>query len=446
VQRPPGEPRGRPDDALNGASSSGSGEADGTAEALRPHAPGPIAGPPVWSRGVTTASPDLVVVGSGFFGLTVAEQVATQLDKRVLVIDRRDHLGGNAYSEPEPETGIEIHRYGAHHFHTSNERVWEYVNRFTDFTSYQHRVFSIYSGQTYSMPINLSTICEYFGRSFSPAEARALVAEQAGEVDTAKAANLEEKAVSLIGRPLYEAFIRGYTKKQWQTDPTELPAEVIARLPVRYTFDNRYFNDTHEGLPVDGYTAWLTKMADHPNIEVRLSTDFFDVRDQLPTDVPTVFTGPIDKYFDYQAGELGWRTLDFEREVLPVGDFQGTSVMNYADEDVPYTRIHEFRHFHPERDYPKDKTVVVREYSRFAETGDEPYYPINTPEDRAKLEAYRELAKKEAADKRVLFGGRLGTYKYLDMHMAIGSALSMFDNRIRPFFDQGGALDGRLED
>jgi UDP-galactopyranose mutase len=446
VQRPPGEPRGRPDDALNGASSSGSGEADGTAEALRPHAPGPIAGPPVWSRGVTTASPDLVVVGSGFFGLTVAEQVATQLDKRVLVIDRRDHLGGNAYSEPEPETGIEIHRYGAHLFHTSNERVWEYVNRFTDFTGYQHRVFSIYSGQTYSMPINLSTICEYFGRSFSPAEARALVAEQAGEVDTAKAANLEEKAVSLIGRPLYEAFIRGYTKKQWQTDPTELPAEVIARLPVRYTFDNRYFNDTHEGLPVDGYTAWLTKMADHPNIEVRLSTDFFDVRDQLPTDVPTVFTGPIDKYFDYQAGELGWRTLDFEREVLPVGDFQGTSVMNYADEDVPYTRIHEFRHFHPERDYPKDKTVVVREYSRFAETGDEPYYPINTPEDRAKLEAYRELAKKEAADKRVLFGGRLGTYKYLDMHMAIGSALSMFDNRIRPFFDQGGALDGRLED
>ncbi|SDX49263.1 UDP-galactopyranose mutase [Modestobacter sp. DSM 44400] len=411
-----------------------------------PRASGPITHPPVWSRSVTTASPDLVVVGSGFFGLTVAEQVATQLDKRVLVIDRRDHLGGNAYSEAEPETGIEIHRYGAHLFHTSNERVWEYVNRFTDFTDYQHRVFSVYSGQTYSLPINLSTICGYFGKSLSPAEARELVAEQAGEVDTASAANLEEKAVSLIGRPLYEAFIRGYTKKQWQTDPTELPAEVIARLPVRYTFDNRYFNDTHEGLPVDGYTAWLTRMAEHPNIEVRLNTDYFDVRGELPTDIPTVFTGPIDKYFDYQAGELGWRTLDFEQEVLPIGDFQGTSVMNYADEGVPYTRIHEFRHFHPERDYPKDKTVVVREYSRFAETGDEPYYPINTPEDRAKLETYRELAKKEAADKRVLFGGRLGTYKYLDMHMAIGSALSMFDNRIRPFFDQGGSLDGRLED
>jgi UDP-galactopyranose mutase len=411
-----------------------------------PDRDGPAALATVSSPGVTTGSPDLVVVGSGFFGLTVAERAATQLDKRVLVIDRRDHIGGNAYSEPEPETGIEIHRYGAHLFHTSNKRVWEYVNQFTEFTKYQHRVFSIYDGQTYSLPINLSTICQYFGKSFSPAEARALVAEQAGEIDTAAAANLEEKAISLIGRPLYEAFIRAYTKKQWQTDPTELPAEVIARLPVRYTFDNRYFNDDFEGLPVDGYTAWLTKMADHPNIEVRLSTDFFDVRDELPADVPTVFTGPIDKYFDYQAGELGWRTLDFEQEVLPIGDFQGTSVMNYADEDVPYTRVHEFRHFHPERAYPTDKTVVVREYSRFAETGDEPYYPINTPEDRAKLETYRDLAKKEAAEKRVLFGGRLGTYKYLDMHMAIGSALSMFDNRIRPFFDEGASLDGRLDD
>jgi UDP-galactopyranose mutase len=215
---------------------------------------------------------------------------------------------------------------------------------------------------------------------------------------------------------------------------------------VRYTFDNRYFNDTYEGLPKDGYTAWLTRMAEHPNIEVQLSTDYFDVRDELPSDVPTIFTGPIDKYFDYQAGELGWRTLDFEQEVLPIGDFQGTSVMNYADEDVPFTRIHEFRHFHPERDYPADKTVVVREFSRNASTGDEPYYPINTPEDRAKLERYRELATKEAAEKHVLFGGRLGTYKYLDMHMAIGSALSMFDNRIRPYFDEGDTLDGRLED
>ena len=395
---------------------------------------------------MASGPPDLVVVGSGFFGLTVAERVATQLDRTVLVIDRRDHLGGNAYSAPDPETGIEVHRYGAHLFHTSNTRVWEYVNQFTSFTNYQHRVFSIYAGRTYPLPINLGTICSYFGRSFTPTEARELVAEQAAEFETTEAANLEEKAISLIGRPLYEAFIRGYTKKQWQTDPTELPAAVIARLPVRYTFDNRYFNDTYEGLPVDGYTAWLTRMADHPNIEVRLSTDWFDVRDELPSDAPTVFTGPIDRYFDYQVGALGWRTLDFETEVLPVGDFQGTSVMNYADEDVPWTRIHEFRHFHPERDYPTDRTVVVREYSRAAEAGDEPYYPINTPEDRAKLERYRELAAKEAVDERVLFGGRLGTYKYLDMHMAIGSALTMFENRIRPFFDEGGALDGRLDD
>ncbi|MCP2164397.1 UDP-galactopyranose mutase [Goodfellowiella coeruleoviolacea] len=389
---------------------------------------------------------DLIVVGSGFFGLTVAERVASQLDKRVLVLERRAHIGGNAYSEPEPETGIEVHRYGAHLFHTSNKRVWEYVNQFTEFTNYQHRVFTIYKGRVYPMPVNLATICEYFGRYMTPDEARALVAEQAGEIDSKDAKNFEEKGISLIGRPLYEAFFRGYTAKQWQTDPTELPAANITRLPVRYNFDNRYFNDTFEGLPVDGYTAWLKKMADHDNIEVRLNTDFFEVRDQIPAGTPVIYTGPLDQYFGYSAGKLGWRTLDFEQEVLPVGDFQGTPVMNYADEDVPYTRIHEFRHFHPEREYPTDKTVVVREYSRFANDDDEPYYPINTSEDRAKLERYRELAKQEAKERNVLFGGRLGTYKYLDMHMAIGSALSMFDNKIAPHLTEGRALDGSLDD
>ncbi|GAA4864437.1 UDP-galactopyranose mutase [Saccharopolyspora cebuensis] len=390
---------------------------------------------------------DLIVVGSGFFGLTIAERAATQLDKRVLVLDRRDHIGGNAYSEAEPETGIEVHRYGAHLFHTSNKRVWEYVNQFTDFTDYQHRVFTKHQGQVYSFPMNLGLLSQFFGRAFSPDEAKELVAEQAAEIDTAEAANLEEKAISLIGRPLYEAFVRGYTAKQWQTDPKELPAATISRLPVRYTFNNRYFNDTYEGLPVEGYTAWLTRMAEHDNIDVRLSTDYFDVRDELPADVPVVYTGPLDRYFDFVEGELGWRTLDFESEVVPTGDFQGTPVMNYADEEIPYTRIHEFRHFHPERShYPSDKTVVVREYSRAAESGDEPYYPINTPEDRRKLEAYRALAKQEAAERGVLFGGRLGTYKYLDMHMAIGSALSMFDNKIAPYFTEGRSLDGSLED
>ncbi|MDT4915929.1 MAG: UDP-galactopyranose mutase [Pseudonocardiales bacterium] len=380
---------------------------------------------------------DLVVVGSGFFGLTVAERCAADLGLRVLVIDRRNHIGGNAYSELEPQTGIEVHRYGAHLFHTSNARVWEYANRFTDFTGYQHHVFSKYRGQIYQMPINLGTICEYFGRALSPDEARALVAEQSAEVDADAARNLEEKAISLIGRPLYEAFIRGYTAKQWQTDPRELPAEIITRLPVRYTFNNRYFNDTYEGLPTHGYTKWLEAMADHPKIEVQLDTEFADIRSDVVGNVPVVYTGPLDAYFDNANGELGWRTLDFEMEVLPIGDFQGTPVMNYADEDVPYTRIHEFRHFHPERDYPVDKTVIVREFSRFADPGDEPYYPINTAEDRERLLKYRELAKREPG---VLFGGRLGTYKYLDMHMAIGSALAMVENRLQSHFRDGAVL------
>ncbi|MBB3049469.1 UDP-galactopyranose mutase [Prauserella isguenensis] len=390
---------------------------------------------------------DLVVVGSGFFGLTVAERVASQLDKRVLVLERRHHIGGNAYSEPEPETGIEVHRYGAHLFHTSNKRVWDYVNQFTDFTDYQHRVFGKYQGQVYPLPMNLGLINQFFGKSHSPDEARALIAEQASEIDTKDAKNHEEKGISLIGRPLYDAFIRGYTAKQWQTDPKELSADIISRLPVRYNFNNRYFSDTYEGLPVEGYTAWLEKMADHPNIEVRLNVDYFDVRDQIPEGTPTVYTGPLDLYFGYSEGRLGWRTLDFEQEVVPTGDYQGTSVMNYNDEEVPYTRIHEFRHFHPEREdrHPKDKTVIVREYSRAANDDDEPYYPINTSEDRGKLERYRELAKKEAAERNVLFGGRLGTYKYLDMHMAIGSALSVFDNKIAPHLADGAPLDGSID-
>jgi UDP-galactopyranose mutase len=383
------------------------------------------------------SQPDLVVVGSGFFGLTVAERLAEQHGRRVLILERRDHLGGNAYSEPDPDTGIEVHRYGAHLFHTSNARVWEYVNRFSTFTSYVHRVFTVHDGQVFPMPISLATINQFFGTALSPSEARALVAEQAGEVDTKAARNLEEKAVSLIGRPLYEAFIRGYTAKQWQTDPTELPAGIISRLPVRYTYDNRYFSDTWEGLPTDGYTALLERMADHPNIELQLKTDFFDVRDEVVGQAPVLYTGALDRYFDYSEGHLGWRTLDFEREVLEVGDYQGTPVMNYADEDVPFTRIHEFRHFHPERAYPEDRTVIVREFSRAAEKDDEPYYPINTPQDREMLLRYRELAAKEAG---VVFGGRLGTYQYLDMHMAIAAALHVVDDVLAPHLTEGAPL------
>ncbi|MFL6239462.1 MAG: UDP-galactopyranose mutase [Actinomycetes bacterium] len=391
--------------------------------------------------GRNVGSYDVVVVGSGFFGLTIAERVASQLDRRVLVLERRSHLGGNAYSEPDPQTGIEVHRYGAHLFHTSNKRVWDYVNEFTTFTPYQHRVFTIFKDRVYPMPINLGTICEYFGRYLTPAEARALVREQSSEIDADRANNLEEKAISLIGRPLYDAFVRGYTEKQWQTDPRELSPDIITRLPVRYTFDNRYFNDTYEGLPTDGYTAWLTRMASHRNIDVWTGIDFFDVRRHIPEGTPIVYTGPLDRYFDYCEGPLSWRTLDFEPEVLSTGDFQGTPVMNYADTDVPWTRIHEFRHFHPERDYyPDDQTVIVREYSRAATSADEPYYPIGTAADRTRLERYRSLAE---AEPDVLFGGRLGTYQYLDMHMAIASALSMYDNSLAPHLTQGAPLQGR---
>ena len=379
---------------------------------------------------------DLVVVGSGFYGLTVAERLATQHGLKVLVIDRRSHIGGNAYSANEPETGIEVHQYGAHLFHTSNERVWEYVNRFTAFTNYVHRVYTTHKGEVYPMPINLGTINQFFSSAYGPDAARALIKEQAAELGGKTPENLDEQGVNLIGRPLYEAFIRDYTAKQWQTDPRDLPASIISRLPVRYTYDNRYFNDTYEGLPVDGYTAWIERMADHPNITVQLDTDFFDESQPINKaavvgQVPVLYTGPVDRYFDYVEGELSWRTLDFEQEVLPVGDFQGTTVMNYPDADVPYTRIHEFRHFHPERDYPTDKTVIMREFSRFAERSDEPYYPVNTAADRERLLTYRGLTEGEP---NVFFGGRLGTYQYLDMHMAIGAALSLVDNKLTPLF------------
>jgi UDP-galactopyranose mutase len=385
------------------------------------------------------STPDLVVVGSGFFGLTIAERCADELGLNVLVLERRHHLGGNAYSEKDPTTGIEVHKYGAHLFHTSNEKVWEYVNRFTSFTGYKHRVFGKYQGQVYSLPMNLGLINQFFGKSHTPQEARALIAEQSSEIATEDATNLEEKGISLIGRPLYEAFIKGYTAKQWQTDPRELSADIITRLPVRDTVENGWFSDTYEGLPTDGYTAWLTKMADHPHIEVRLETDFFDVADEFRGTVPIVYTGPVDEYFGNSEGRLSWRTVDLEESVEDVDDFQGTGVVNYNDQEVPFTRIIEFKHFHPERvkTHLPGKTVIVHEYSRFAEDDDEPYYPINTAEDRAKLLKYRELAKKEPM---VLFGGRLGTYKYLDMHMAIGSALSMFENKLKPHFADGAPL------
>ena len=365
------------------------------------------------------------MVGSGFFGLTVAERAASELGARVVVLERRDHIGGNAYSYVDLDTGIEVHKYGSHLFHTSNRRVWDYVNQFTSFNSYRHVVLTTHQGRVFDMPINLGTICSFFGRAVTPREARELIAEQVSEAAIDDPQNFEDKAISLIGRSLYDAFIKGYTAKQWETDPRKLPASVISRLPVRYTFDRSYFSDTWEGLPLNGYHAWLNAMASHERIDLHLNVDFFDLRATVQAGTPVVYTGAIDRYFDFAYGFLNWRTLDLEIEVLNEPDFQGTSVMNYADIGVPYTRIHEFQHLHPERTNESGRTVIMREYSRSARRNDEPYYPVNTPDDRRNLNRYRERAKGETG---VIFGGRLGTYQYLDMHMAIASALTTFEN------------------
>ncbi len=368
-----------------------------------------------------------LVVGAGFFGSVIAERIANKLNEKVLVIDKRSHFGGNSYSYKDEKTNIEIHKYGSHIFHTSNKEVWDYLSRFTKFNDYRHRVYTVYKDRVYTMPINLDTINSFYQKNFSPEEAFEYVKKEIKENYTESPKNLEEKAINLIGKDLYKAFIYGYTKKQWATDPKNLPANIITRLPVRYNYNNRYFKDKYEGLPVDGYGKLFEKILSHKNIVLKLETDFFDIKEELSSCIKVIYTGPIDRYFNYRYGVLGWRTIDLDIERVPVDDYQGTSVMNYAEAEVPFTRIHEFKHYHPEREQAKHETVILKEYSRAAGTNDDPYYPINTQNDKEMYAKYLADSKNE---KNVIFGGRLGLYKYLDMHQVISMALNVFKKQI----------------
>ncbi|MBQ3060723.1 MAG: UDP-galactopyranose mutase [Desulfovibrio sp.] len=357
----------------------------------------------------------ILIVGAGLSGAVMAERIANDLDRPVTVIDKRNHIGGNCWSEIDSETGIECHKYGSHIFHTSNREVWEYISRFTEWNTYQHRVWTSYQGRIYSMPINLQTINSYYGLNLTPEEAKAFIQAEAAKENITEPRNLEEKAISLIGRPLYEAFIRGYTLKQWEKDPRELDPSIITRLPVRYNYNNRYFNDTWEGIPLHGYAKMFERMLSHPNITVQLNTDWFDIRDSISPDTLVIYTGPIDQFFDYRFGRLEWRTVDFTIERHNCADYQGASVINSADPETPYTRIHEFKHYHPERE-DTGKTVIYREYSRFAGEGDEPYYPVSTEINKNIYNKYKIL---EYENDNIIFSGRLWLYRYLDMDVSI---------------------------
>jgi UDP-galactopyranose mutase len=362
---------------------------------------------------------DALIVGAGLTGATVAN-VLSGKGFKVLVVDKRNHIAGNAFDYIDEETDVRVHKYGAHIFHTSNEEVWEYLNRFAEFNNYQHRVFAESAGELYSFPINLMTISQVYGRFFNPDEARKQIARDAAEV-TGSPQNLEEKAISLIGRPLYEKFVKGYTEKQWAQDPRDLPAHVITRLPVRFDLNNRYFADKYEGIPIEGYTDMVDKMLGqhYRNVTVELGVDYFDLEERGRETIPTLYTGPIDAFFDHSQGHLNWRTVDFDTETVPgTNDALGTSVINYSDMDIRYTRVIEFKHFHPER--KTNGTVLAYESSRSATSDDEAYYPVNVSEDRERMKSYEELA---ASRRNVQFGGRLGTYKYLDMHQAVAIAL-----------------------
>ena len=368
-----------------------------------------------------------IVVGSGIFGSVIAERIASVLNQPVLIVEKRNHIGGNSYSEIDQATGIECHRYGSHIFHTSNETVWKYITQFAQFTNYHHKVVANSNGKAYFMPINLKTLCDVFQRAISPQEAKSMLCPDTNSVE--KASNLEEKAIALIGEDLYNIFIKGYTKKQWEKDPKSLPPGIINRLPVRSNFNIDYFNDPYQGVPHDGYFTLFNNLLGNPLIQVVLNTSFSSIRSQIQNDSIIIYTGMIDEYFDYCYGHLEWRSLRFEWETHNIQDYQGTTVVNYTDESIPYTRIHEFKHFHPERiePYNLQKTVICKEFPQSWSPGDEAYYPVNTSQNQTLLKKYQTLALQYP---NIIFGGRLGCYEYWDMDKAIFAALSCFNSQI----------------
>lgn len=361
---------------------------------------------------------DYLIVGAGLFGATFAH-LARQKGRRVLVIDKRDHVGGNIYCE-EVE-GINVHKYGAHIFHTSNKEVWDYVNSLVEFNRYTNSPVANYKGELYNLPFNMNTFHALWGVK-TPDEARAKIEEQRAEMSGREPQNLEEQAISLVGRDIYEKLIKGYTEKQWGRRCTDLPSFIIKRLPVRFTFDNNYFSDRYQGIPIGGYNKLIEKMLE--GVEVRLGVDYLAQREELSALADkVVFTGMIDEYFDFCYGKLEYRTLRFESETLETDNYQGNAVVNYTEREIPYTRIIEHKHFE-DASAGSAKSVITREYTSEWSVGSEPYYPVNDDRNQELYERYRERGGSEQG---VIFGGRLGQYKYFDMHNIIEQVFSMSD-------------------
>jgi UDP-galactopyranose mutase len=366
------------------------------------------------------------IVGSGFSGSVLAERIASVLDKKVLVVEKRSHIGGNSFSDIDSATGIEVHKYGSHIFHTSKKNVWDYIRRFGEFSNYQHKVMALFKHRIYQMPINLKTINDFFNKNFSPYEAIEFLNKEITACGIIVPKNLEEKAISSIGLKLYDAFIKGYTRKQWGKDPVLLPADIISRLPVRYNYNTNYFNDFYQGIPLGGYGQLFDKLLAHRNIELKLNTPYEEIAHYIPPTCTIIYTGMIDRLFDYQFGALEWRSLNFEWETPKISDFQGTSVVNYLDESVPFTRIHEFKHYHPEKTeiFNAAQTVICREYPKAWQQGVEAFYPVNDTYNNERLKKYLHVAKQRP---NLIVTGRLGLYKYWDMDTAIGKALNLFE-------------------